>query len=85
MLFLSLADLAVNFYLGPYFYYVARAPTDILEPTDKKWPNLPECLNQAKEAVLNRTRMYGEVKNKQISINDLRLLAWVTAGTKKVI
>jgi len=67
-LFSSFADLAVNLYLGPYFYYNAVAPEDISKPTDKKWPNLPECLNQAKEIVLHRTRMYGEVKDEQISI-----------------
>jgi len=82
--FPSFTDLAVNFYLGPYFYYIATAPEDMSKPTDKKWPNLPKCLNQAKEVVLHRTRMYGEVKNEQISINYLRLLAWVTVGTKKV-
>ncbi|KIM39562.1 hypothetical protein M413DRAFT_447045 [Hebeloma cylindrosporum] len=68
---------------GPYFYYTAAAPSDLREPTDKKWANLPGCLNQAKDIVLHRTRMYGEVKDKQISVNHLRLLAWVTAGTKK--
>lgn len=79
------ADLVVIcFCLGPYFYYIAAAPDDLRKPTDKKWSNLPKCLNQAKEIVLHRTRMYGEVKNKQISVNHLRLLAWVTAGTKKV-
>jgi hypothetical protein len=76
--------LTLSFFLGPYFYYIAAAPSDLRKPTDKKWSNLPGCLNQAKEIVLHRTRMYGEVKDTQISVNHLRLLAWVTAGTKKV-
>lgn len=41
-------------------------------------------MNQAKELIVNSVRLFGGFKEDQVAVNKLSILAWITAGSKKV-
>ena len=74
----------VSFLQGPYFQYSAHAPKDDPSPTTSEWPNVPLSIHHAKDWTQHQAIWFGELKEEQLSINHLCLLAWVTSGTKRV-
>lgn len=70
-------------YLAPYFSYAAKAPKTMKNPTEDPWPKVPDCINEAKASVSSGRFLFG-LEDSRISINRLTVLAWVTAGARKV-
>ncbi|KAF9563559.1 hypothetical protein CPC08DRAFT_705875 [Agrocybe pediades] len=68
---------------GPYFVFLAASPKGHLKPTDTDWPDVPIPVNQAKRDIVRRARIYAEVHDNQFSIDRVKMLAWVTTGSKK--
>lgn len=68
-------------FLVPYFEYTVGSTHD-QQSLLSTWENAPPCVALAKKVLLDQGRGYGE--NRDVDINKLSVLAWVTSGTKKV-
>ncbi|KAF9483051.1 hypothetical protein BDN70DRAFT_359669 [Pholiota conissans] len=68
-----------------YFLWSAKCLKKITSPTDTKWTNIPETMNLAKELIVKGMRSFGGLKEDQVAVNHLSVVAWITVGSKKGI
>ncbi|KDR80981.1 hypothetical protein GALMADRAFT_222574 [Galerina marginata CBS 339.88] len=68
---------------SPFFVYSASCPKDDLNPADSEWPNVPPTVNSAKKLMVDRARWHGGVREPKLSVNRLKMLAWVASGHRK--
>jgi len=67
---------------GPYFCYSAN----FLEGRKCPDPNTAkvlDCINNIKDCMIDRAKLYADTDEKVLRINQLDILAWMTSGSKK--
>lgn len=74
---------ADNLNIGPYFSYSANFCKDRNRPYITKSTQVPDCVNQIKDRMVSRAKLYAQIKEEDFRIDRLDILAWVTNGSKK--
>ncbi|KAF5316310.1 hypothetical protein D9619_006834 [Psilocybe cf. subviscida] len=68
---------------NPYFFYTAKCPKSNTTPTKKPWDGVPDCINDAKKQVVDRTSWFAEIPEKNIWVEHIKIVAWITEGSKR--